>query len=454
MSPAPWTSGARPKLLFLCQTLPYPPDGGVSIRTYHVMRLLAHAFDVTALCFFRASDRPTSRDVAASVTGLSEFATVQAFPIPQEHATGRLLWDHARSLLRGRAYTVFAYESRAFRARLEELLADESFDLVHMDSLDLSGYLPALRRLPIVCVHHNIEATLLQRRAGLERSRWRAAYIRHQSRLVEREARRWLGRVALNVAVSPADCDALMRLVPGARCAVVPNGVDVQRFQPAAASGTGIVGVGGINWFPNHDALMYLATELLPRLRTRQHPVVRWVGRASVEDQLRYRATYDIELPGYVDDVRPFVEQAACFVVPLRVGGGTRLKILVAWAMGKAIVSTSTAASPSHPIDVLTIAWAMGKAIVSTSIGCEGLAAVDGENILIRDTADGFAEAVAQVLADIPLRERLGRAGRATVEQQYGWELIGRHMVELYREVIMSGVAESASVFPAPGGAY
>jgi glycosyltransferase involved in cell wall biosynthesis len=96
----------------------------------------------------------------------------------------------------------------------------------------------------------------------------------------------------------------------------------------------------------------------------------------------------------------------------------------------------------------------MGKAIVSTSIGCEGLAAVDGENILIRDTADGFAEAVAQVLADIPLRERLGRAGRVTVEQQYGWELIGRHMVELYREVIMSGVAESASVFPAPGGAY
>ena len=426
MSPAPWTSGARPRLLFLCQTLPYPPDGGVSIRTYHVLRLLAQAFDVTALCFFRASDRPTSRDVATSVTGLSEFAAVQAFPIPQEHAIGRLLWDHTRSLVRGRAYTVFAYESRAFRARLAELLARESFDLVHMDSLDLSGYLPALEGLPIVCVHHNIEATLLRRRAGLERRRWRAAYIRHQSRLVEREAQRWLGHVALNVAVSSADRDDLLRLAPGARCAVVPNGVDVGRFQPAGAPGTGIVGVGGTNWFPNHDALSYLATELLPRLRTRQHPVVRWVGRASPEDQRRYRDAYDIDLTGYVDDVRPFVEQAACFVVPLRVGGGTRLKILDAWAMG--------------------------KAIVSTSIGCEGLAAVDGENIVIRDTADGFAEAVAQVLEDVPLQERLGRAGRATVERQYGWELIGRNMVELYREVINVRALQKEQLSSSAGG--
>src|SRR2546430_17101311 len=86
-------------------------------------------------------------------------------------------------LVRGRAYTVFAYESRAFRARLAELLARESFDLVHMDSLDLSGYLPALEGLPIVCVHHNIEATLLRRRAGLERRRWRAGDIRPPSRV-------------------------------------------------------------------------------------------------------------------------------------------------------------------------------------------------------------------------------------------------------------------------------
>src|SRR5256885_4753444 len=278
-----------------------------------------------------------------------------------------------------------------------------------MDSLDLSGYLPALEGLPIVCVHHNIEATLLRRRAGLERRRWRAAYIRHQSRLVEREAQRWLGRVALNVAVSSADRDDLLRLAPGARCAVVPNGVDVGRFQPAGAPGTGIVGVGGTNWFPNHDALSYLATELLPRLRTRQHPVVRWVGRASPDDQRRYRDAYDIDLTGYVDDVRPFVEQAACFVVPLRVGGGTRLKILDAWAMG--------------------------KAIVSTAVGCEGLAAEDGRNILIRDDPEAFAQAVRAVLQHGALRRRLGIEGRRTVERHYSWDGIGESMLPLYRSL-------------------
>src|SRR5256885_5987274 len=107
-----------------------------------------------------------------------------------------------------------------------------------MDSLDLSGYLPALEGLPIVCVHHNIEATLLRRRAGLERRRWRAAYIRHQSRLGGREAQRWVGHVALNVAVSSADRDDLLRLPPGARGAGAPHRGGVGRVQPARAPGT------------------------------------------------------------------------------------------------------------------------------------------------------------------------------------------------------------------------
>ncbi|HEV2130469.1 MAG TPA: glycosyltransferase family 4 protein, partial [Longimicrobiaceae bacterium] len=116
------------------------------------------------------------------------------------------------------------------------------------------------------------------------------------------------------------------------------------------------------------------------------------------------------ELTGYVEDPRPFVRDAACYVVPLRVGGGTRLKILEAWGMG--------------------------KAVVSTSIGCEGLDAVDGENILIRDTPETFAEAVRAVLHDPELRGRLGAAARATAERRYSWEVIGGPMVRRYLELI------------------
>ena len=108
-------SHEKPESLFLCQTLPFPPDGGANIRSYHLCRLLARHFEVTALCFYRTASRPTLGDVSRSVEGMSELGAVEAFSIPQEHSRARWSWDHVRSVLRGRAYTVFAYESRGRR---------------------------------------------------------------------------------------------------------------------------------------------------------------------------------------------------------------------------------------------------------------------------------------------------------------------------------------------------
>jgi glycosyltransferase involved in cell wall biosynthesis len=136
---------------------------------------------------------------------------------------------------------------------------------------------------------------------------------------------------------------------------------------------------------------------------------VTWVGRAKPEVIARY-ATRGIQLTGHVDDIRPFVGKAACYVVPLRIGGGTRLKILDAWAMG--------------------------KAVVSTSVGCEGLAAVDGQNILIRDDPAAFAAAVTMVLHDTGLRAVLERNARVTAEERYSWNVIGETMRRLYGEVL------------------
>ena len=135
-------------------------------------------------------------------------------------------------------------------------------------------------------------------------------------------------------------------------------------------------------------------------------PRMTWVGRSPTRVQEDYARRFGITVTGYVDDVRPYVQDAACYVAPIRTGGGTRLKILDAWAMG--------------------------KAVVSTSIGCEGLAAVDGENILIRDSATGFAQAVRDVLHDAQLRSDLGRAARNTALQCYDWEVIGASLTRAY----------------------
>jgi glycosyltransferase involved in cell wall biosynthesis len=405
--PAGSQLGKRVELLVLCQTLPFPPDGGVNIRTYNVLRLLAREFAVTALCFYRASDRRSRAEVEASLAGLREIASVEAFPIPQERNRARFLYDHLRSVITGRPYTKYTYESRAVAARLRELLGTGRFALVHLDSLDLCAYLPAVEHLPVVCVHHNVESRLLHRRGLAEAARWRGWYIGHQARLLEREERYWCPRVALNVAVSASDAETLARIAPTAPMAVVPNGVDTDYFQPDAGVEKDVLFVGGSNWFPNRDARDHFAAEILPRIRSRGCDArVRWVGHASAADRAAFREKHGIEMTGYVDDVRPYFRDAACFVVPLRVGGGTRLKILDAWAMG--------------------------KAVVSTTVGCEGLEAIDGENILIRDTPADFADAVHAVCADPSLRRQLGSKARATAERIYAWDTLGEHMIEMY----------------------
>jgi glycosyltransferase involved in cell wall biosynthesis len=374
------------------------------------MRLLSRAYDVTALCFFRNATRPTSADVAAGVNGLSAFADARAFPIPQEHRRARLLWDHLRSVVSATVYTRFAYASREYRTEIDRLMAETRFDIVHMDSLDLSEYLPALRDLPVVCTHHNVESDLLRRRAQSETSLVLRRYLELQARLMEAEEARWCGSMALNIAVSEADAKRLQEIAPDARFAVVPNGVDTEKFLPGEGEGNGVVFVGGYSWYPNRDAMEYFSEAILPVIRQGNPGLtVTWVGRAPEAVGREYERKHRISLTGYVDDIRPHVQDPACYIVPLRVGGGSRLKILDAWAMG--------------------------KAVVSTSVGCEGLDARDGENILIRDTPEGFAQAVRSVIEDGELRRHIGRDARRTAETEYEWEVLGTRMLEEYARV-------------------
>lgn len=406
----------KPRLLFISQTLPYPPDGGVKIRTFHIMRLLARTFDITALCFYRSKGGALRTDVEGAIAGLAPYARVEAFPIPQERSRWRLLRDHLLSVLSLRTYTVRTYESAAFHRRLRELLATTHFDLVHADSLDLSGYFPDLEGLPLVCVHHDAQSRLLARRAAVETSLPRRAYIAFQSRLMLREERRWCPRVHLNVAVSEVDRDVLLEHAAGSRITVVPNGVDVDGLVPNGPADGGIVFVGGTTWFPNRDALDWFCSEILPVLRhLGVDAPVTWVGRASDQERRDFGRRFGVTLTGYVDDIRPEVYRARCYVVPLRIGGGTRIKILDAWALG--------------------------KAIVSTRIGCEGLDARDGENLLVRDDPREFAKAVRDVLTDDALRSRLERGGRRTAERRYSWDALEPAMRAHYLSLIRVAAA-------------
>jgi len=400
----------RPNLLYLGHNLPYPPHEGALIRSYHTVRLLSEAFNVAAVYFYRKGTVDCEGDKDASLERLGNFGQALAHPISQEYSTRRLIADHLRSLVTSRPYTFWMHQSRAFKADIQQIQEERRIDIVHVDSLDLLAYLPLLSAYPVVLSHHNIESSLLRRRAMPE-TLIKRSYIRHQAKLIELAERTWAPRVQLNVTVSEADAAHLRALAPGADVVVIPNGVDTSEFVPQTGETSGgIIFVGGYSWFPNHDGMAHFAHEILPLIR-RTHPSVRvrWIGKAPDEAVKRF-AALGVEMLGYVEDIRPVVGTARCAIVPLRVGGGTRLKILDAWAMG--------------------------KAVVSTPLGAEGLQCRHGENILLAESPEAFADAIRRVLDDPNLRARLEHGARATAVGRYDWEQLGQRMHASYEKVL------------------
>lgn len=401
----------RDRLLFASQTLPFPPDSGVKARSFHTLKILSSAFDVTALCFYRRRQTGGQAGVQRALDGLRDFANVSAFPIPQEWSNSRKIRDHAASVLRRNPYTDHVFHSKSFSDAFRRHIDEGRHRLLHLESQCLSHYAVDSNETPSACVHHNVESQLLARRAQVHPNRIAAAYLRHQAGLLRSAESKRSSWFDLNIAVSEADSAELQAIAPSARIVSIPNGVDTDYFTTTDTPTDGIALLGGTDWFPNLDGLRHFVEEIQPQILG-SRPTVRIVsvGRAKDSEIRRYRQQHGVELTGYVDDIRPWIQSARCVVVPLRVGGGSRLKILDAWAMG--------------------------KPVVTTSIGCEGLEARDGENLLVRDDPVAFADAVLRVLNEPDLERRLSAAGRATVTDSYSWDVIGKRMLRAYEGLL------------------
>jgi hypothetical protein len=399
----------RPRLLYLGHTLPFPPDRGAALRSYHVLRELAGRYEVDALLFRHHGD-PTRMPLDDRIRHLKQFGRIEAFRIPQEWNGLRLGLDRARSLLTRRSEARWQYDDRTYRRRVLELAFQRDPRIIHVDSMVLYSHLPLLTGRTVVVAHARPESEHLRQRAELSTG-LSSSYLEWQADWMEKVEREWLGRVSANIVASEEDRSALLERAPRARVRVLPGAVDTRYYTPAGGTGHGLAFVGGATGPASRDALEYFAGEILPRLRrasgVQALEPISWVGNAREGDRERYRER-GIDITGYVEDIRPIVRPAACYIVPRRkAGGGTRI----------------------------LQAWAMGKAVVSTSVGCHGLAVSDGVNILIRDDPDSFAQAVLAVLEDRGLRRRLGDEARKTVETQYSWERRGQELIELYREL-------------------
>jgi glycosyltransferase involved in cell wall biosynthesis len=272
------------------------------------------------------------------------------------------------------------------------------------------------RHATVVLDEHNLEYELLARGAAVEPSMPRRLFKLLEGAKVRREEIRTWKRVDGCLLVSSREQAEVRRIVPRLPTAVVPNGVDLDYFRPAGSVDVPdqLVFTGLMTYRPNADGVVHFIRETLPLVRRARPKVILTLVGWGLPDELKPLLRDGVHHTGLVDDVRPYLAAASVVVVPLRFGGGTRLKVLDALAMS--------------------------KPLVSTSLGCEGIDAVHGEHLLIADDPATFADSVVRLLDDRPGAHAMGRRGRQLMEQRYGWET-SLHELERFQQSLIRGGA-------------
>ncbi len=400
------------KLLFLTPAPPFPPLQGTAIRNWGLVSSLAAQHRLSLLTFAHRPDEiaPQLRDCCATVTIANPPARTPA----QRLAT---LVSSSRADLADRL------ASADFSARLRQLLESESFDVVHVEGLELAPYLHQIAAqrgaasTPLMVYDaHNAEVVIQRRACQIDRQqprRWPAALysLLQLSRLARLESQTCALADAV-LCVSAEDRAALRELLPGLQPLLLPNGIFLDDYpttvEPAALPAPALVFSGKMDYRPNVDAVLWFAQEILPRVRkTHMETTFVVAGRAPVPRVQRLAQNPGITVTGPVPDVRPYIAAATVYVTPLRMGGGTRFKILEGMALR--------------------------RPIVSTTIGAEGFPVANGRELLLADSADEQASAICSLIDDAQTRARLGTAGRAFVEARYQWSAIVPRLQEVYQ---------------------
>jgi len=385
----------------------YPPDTGGRIRSSQIFERLAQKHHVTLLCFTTAEDRP--EDVERMRACCSDLETIAWAETAK--FTPRFYAELAASLLSSLPYTVLKYRSSTMRRRIKAQLATGAYDLLVCDFLQPSVNCIDEPFKPKALFQHNVEAVIQARQAMHATNPPARAYLRLEAAKLAQYERRASQAFDRCIMVSDEDCRTMQTEYGARNVVAIPTGVDLDYFTPAAdGAEPDIVFVGSMDWLPNQDAVTYFVSEILPRIRRVVPATFTIVGRNPPEAVRRLAAMAHVRVTGTVEDVRPFVARAQVCVVPLRTGGGTRIKIFEAMAMG--------------------------KSIVSTSVGAEGLPVTHGRDILLADDPDAFATHVIQLLQQPETRRRLRDAGRRLVMSRFTWDAATTRFSEVCLEIV------------------
>ena len=368
----------------------WPLNIGGRLRSFHILSELSKRHRVTVFT--------TGDDSNVLAKALPHCVRVVSFDhnAPKAGSAG-FAAALARSWFSPSPVDLAKWRVPALRAAVEQMFESGQVDVCIADFLHATANVPMHGPVPVVLFEHNVEWMIWKRLAEKESRPLRRALLEVEWRKMRRRERDACRLSRAVIAVSPSDAACL-----GAQQSI-PTGVDTSYF---TANGTPespahLVFSGAMDWYPNEDAMLHFIAEILPAVRREVPNVTVTVVGRNPSDRLRDAGeAAGVHITGTVDDVRPYVDAGSVYIVPLRIGGGTRLKIFEALSMG--------------------------KAVISTTIGAEGLPLVDGRHFVCADSPDDFARAVVALLRDPGLRKRLGNAGRELVRENYSWPSVAR----------------------------
>lgn len=396
------------KILIVARSLPQL-TWGAGIRNYHLLRTMASKHDVSLLALVDKNEREQS---AAAHLALHTRAVRQ---VDAPLSVSRRL-DQIRALARGRSFYLESHTVPGAQAALDEELAHNAYDAVIFEGLFVAGYqVPS--HIHIILDEHNIEHELLRRSYQHANGVARRGFNWLEYRRLRPLEIAWCRRADLVLVTSEREQRLLRALLPEKNVQVVPNGVDIDAFTPdeSVTEAPGLViFTASFDYHPNVQGALYFAEHCWPLVRS-AFPAATWhlVGRNPPPEIIRLGTLPGVTVTGSVPTVQPHLATAQVAIVPLLTGAGTRLKILEALSLR--------------------------RAVVSTSLGCEGINCVPGRDLIVADEPRAFAAAIVDLLSDSARRAGLGAAGRALVEEQYSWAHCGQQLLKALDDVEVKG---------------
>jgi glycosyltransferase involved in cell wall biosynthesis len=379
-------------------------------RSYNLMRELSHHHQVSVVALRQRAHQSSQAALSEAISAISEFADVRhVSELPQDTYPGRQAGLALRALLPGLPFTIRWALSEQYRLAVREAVESIRPDVVHFDTISLASYLDEIGTIPAILNHHNIESQMLLRRAGNQKNPMKRFYFWQEGRRLQRYEQAHCPRFARHLTCSGLDADRLRTEVPGVMTTVIPNGVDLAYFAPPAQEhprkADSLIFVGGLGWYPNLDAMNYFVSQVWPRVRARcPTATLSIIGKKPAHLPEVIRQAPGLSLLGFVDDIRPVVHAHQVYVCPIRDGGGTKLKMLDAMAMGIPIVA--------HPV------------------ACEGLTLEHGHHVLMAQDPEEYAEHILRLFIRPEERQLLADRAHSHVTRHFSFRQIGLRLAE------------------------